>query len=84
MFTFQSFTLLAVFAGAMVPNGVGFAVLGRGDKVAKKKYNKGTVPGSIVFGVGQAITGARPSNDSDPLEPPGPPVRRCGSGNRAL
>ena len=61
MFTFQSFTLLLVFAGALVLNGVGFALLTRNKKVAKKKFNKGTIPGSIVFGVGWAITGACPA-----------------------
>lgn len=61
MFTFQNFTLLLVFAGAVVLNGVGFAILTRHKEVAKKKFNKGTIPGSIVFGIGWALTGACPA-----------------------
>ncbi|HKK13726.1 MAG TPA: YeeE/YedE thiosulfate transporter family protein [Gammaproteobacteria bacterium] len=61
MFTFHSFTLLAVFVGALVLNGVGFAVLARGKKIPQKPFSKGLVPGSVLFGVGWAITGACPA-----------------------
>lgn len=61
MFTFQSFGLLLTFAGAVLLSGIGFAALARGKKVAKKKYNKGTIPGGVAFGVGWAITGACPA-----------------------
>lgn len=61
MFTFQNFGLLLVFAGAVVLNAIGFTVLARGQKIPKKPFTKGVVPGSAMFGVGWALTGACPA-----------------------
>lgn len=61
MFTFTDFRLLMVFATAVGLTMIGFAILGRGKKIGKKHYTKGTVPGSLMFGVGWAITGCCPS-----------------------
>jgi len=61
MFIFADFRLLLLFAGAVGLSFVGFALLGRNANIAKKTYNSGTIPGSIMFGVGWAITGACPS-----------------------
>lgn len=60
MFTFSDLTLLYAFAGAVVLCVLGFFVLVRKD-LGKKKFNGGTVPGGVMFGVGWAITGACPS-----------------------
>lgn len=61
MFTLADFRLLFAFTGAIVLIMIGFAILARGKNVAKKAYTKGTIPGSIMFGIGWAITGACPS-----------------------
>lgn len=61
MFIFADFRLLLLFAAAVGVSMIGFALLGRKAKIADKKYTKGTVPGSILFGAGWAITGACPS-----------------------
>ena len=61
MFTFTDLRLLFVFAGSVGLTMIGFAILGRSQKIGKKHYTKGTIPGSIMFGVGWAITGACPS-----------------------
>lgn len=61
MFILADFRLLFAFCGAIVLIMIGFAILARGKNVGKKTYSKGTVPGSIMFGIGWAITGACPS-----------------------
>lgn len=61
MFVFEDLRLLMGFAGAVGLSMMGFFILGRGRDIAKKKYNKGTIPGSIMFGAGWAICGACPS-----------------------
>ena len=61
MFTFADLRLLFVFAGAVGLTMVAFALLARGKNIAKKQFTKGTIPGSIMFGVGWAITGSCPS-----------------------
>ncbi|NIR60428.1 MAG: YeeE/YedE family protein [Gammaproteobacteria bacterium] len=61
MFIFADFRLLLVFATAVALAMVGFALLGRRRRIPTKTLNKGTVPGSIAFGAGWAITGACPS-----------------------
>ncbi|MFA7388616.1 MAG: YeeE/YedE thiosulfate transporter family protein, partial [Thiohalobacteraceae bacterium] len=40
---------------------VAFALLARGKNISKKQFNKGTLPGSVMFGVGWAMTGSCPS-----------------------
>jgi len=61
MFTFVDLRLFLAFIGAIVLTMIGFAILTRGKNVAKKSFNKGTIPGSIMFGIGWAICGACPS-----------------------
>ena len=61
MFIFADFRLLFLFAATVGLTMVGFAVLGRNKNIPRKTFNKGTVPGSVLFGVGWAITGACPS-----------------------
>ncbi|RLA29755.1 MAG: hypothetical protein DRR11_09360 [Gammaproteobacteria bacterium] len=61
LFLLQDITLLLVFAGAVSLCMLGFVTLCRKRKIAKKTYNGGTIPGSIMFGIGWAMTGACPS-----------------------
>jgi uncharacterized membrane protein YedE/YeeE len=61
MFIFAEFRLLFLFAATVGITMLAFAVLGRNKNIPKKAFNKGTIPGSILFGVGWAITGACPS-----------------------
>jgi len=61
LFTFQDYHLLFTFMGAVALSMIGFFTLFRGRDIAKKTFNSGTIPGSIMFGVGWAITGACPS-----------------------
>lgn len=60
MFTFQDLNLLFAFAGAVGISMLGFLLLARKDHSNKKNFNKGMIPGSMVFGAGWAITGACP------------------------
>ena len=61
MFIFAEWRLLLTFAGAVALSMVGFAVFTRGKKLTKKFFHKGTIPGSILFGTGWALTGSCPS-----------------------
>ncbi len=61
MFTLQDPRLLAGFAGSIALSMLGFFLLARGKAVARKAFNKGTLPGSVLFGIGWALTGACPS-----------------------
>jgi len=61
LFLLQNIPLLLVFAGAIGLCMLGFMTLCRKQNIPKKTYNSGTVPGSIMFGVGWAMTGACPS-----------------------
>lgn len=61
MFTLSDFRLILAFAGAVGLLVIGFAIIGRNRHIPKKKFNKGTIPGSILFGIGWAITGSCPS-----------------------
>lgn len=61
MFTLTDFRLLAAFAVSIGVSMIGFLILARGKSIARKVFSKGTVPGSIIFGVGWALTGACPS-----------------------
>ncbi|VAW63779.1 hypothetical protein MNBD_GAMMA10-2765 [hydrothermal vent metagenome] len=60
MFTLSDFRLIFAFMGAVGLLAMGFAILDYKKQIPKKKYNKGTVPGSVLFGIGWAITGACP------------------------
>ena len=61
MFIFADFRLLFLFAATVGITMVGFAVLGRKKNIPRKAFNKGTIPGSVLFGAGWAISGACPS-----------------------
>lgn len=61
LFILQNIPLLLVFATAVAINMAGFLILTRNRKTPKKKFTKGTITGSILFGAGWAITGACPS-----------------------
>ncbi len=61
MFIFADWRLFLTFAGAVALSMVGFFVLARGQYIPKKNFHKGTIPGSILFGVGWALTGSCPS-----------------------
>ena len=61
LFILQNIPLLLVFATAVGINMFGFMILTRNKKTSKKKFTKGTISGSVLFGVGWAITGACPS-----------------------
>ena len=61
LFLLKNIPLLLVFAGAISLCMLGFVTLCRNQNIPKKTYNSGTIPGSIMFGVGWAMTGACPS-----------------------
>lgn len=61
MFTFSKFNLLFVFVSTVALSMVVFGVFSRNSGPAKKQLHKGTIPGSVLFGAGWAITGACPS-----------------------
>jgi len=61
MFTLADFRLLAAFAASIGVSMIGFLIIARGKSIAKKSFNKGTIPGSVLFGAGWALTGACPS-----------------------
>ena len=61
LFLLQNIPLLLVFCGAIGLSMLGFCTLCRKRDIPKKTYNGGTIPGSIMFGVGWAMTGACPS-----------------------
>ena len=61
LFIFQIIPLLLVFCAAIGLNMLGFFTLFRKREITRKTYNGGTIPGSLMFGVGWAMTGACPS-----------------------
>ena len=61
LFLLQNIPLLLVFVGAISLSMLGFFTLFKNKDIPKKVYNSGTVPGSIMFGIGWAMTGACPS-----------------------
>lgn len=61
LFLFENLPLLFVFALSIGLNMIGFFLFFRNKKLSKKSYIKGTIPGSVLFGVGWAVTGACPS-----------------------
>jgi len=61
LFIFQNIPLLLVFCAAIGLNMLGFFTLFRKREITRKTYNGGTIPGSLMFGVGWAMTGACPS-----------------------
>ena len=61
LFLLQNIPLLLAFAGAVGLCMLGFVTLCRKRDIPKKRFNGGTIPGSIMFGIGWAMTGACPS-----------------------
>jgi len=61
MFVFEDLRLYYVFFGAVGLSSVGFLLFKSIRRAGKKQFHSGTIPGSIMFGVGWAITGACPS-----------------------
>ena len=61
LFLLQNIPLLLVFIAAIGLCMCGFMTLCRKRDIPRKTYNGGTIPGSIMFGVGWAMTGACPS-----------------------
>ncbi len=60
MFTLSDFRMTFAFVGAVVLLSIGFFVFDRKRQTPRKIYNKGTLPGSFIFGAGWAITGSCP------------------------
>ncbi len=60
MFVFSDLRLLFTFAGAVALSMIGFAILARGQHIPTKPFHPGTIPGSILFGAGWALTGSCP------------------------
>jgi uncharacterized protein len=61
MFLFVDLRLLLTFAGAVLFAMLFFNFLMEGLPPAKKPFHPGTIPGSVLFGIGWAITGSCPS-----------------------
>jgi uncharacterized protein len=61
MFTLTDYRLLVAFVASIGLSMIGFFILARGRRIMKKPFHKGTVPGSVLFGTGWALSGACPS-----------------------
>lgn len=60
MFTLSDFRMTFAFVGAVMLLAVGFVVFDHRKQTPRKKFNKGTISGSFIFGAGWAITGSCP------------------------
>jgi len=60
MFVFADLRLLYTFAGAVAFTMIGFMVFAHGRRIPSKPFHPGTIPGSILFGAGWALTGSCP------------------------
>ncbi len=60
MFIFADFRLLAGFMGAVMISMAAYLFLGLGRGIGRKKYDSGTIIGSMLFGTGWAMSGACP------------------------
>jgi uncharacterized membrane protein YedE/YeeE len=60
MFTLADPRLLLTFAAAVGLAWLGFALLCRGDRPARRSIQAGTIPGAAVFGAGWALCGGCP------------------------
>ncbi len=60
MFTFQDFRLLFTFMGAAGVLMALWPLAFPGEQVTRKPFHKGIIPGSVLFGVGWALTGGCP------------------------
>jgi len=61
MFVFSDLRLLYTFAGAVALTMIGFLVFAHGHRIPSKPFHPGTIPGSILFGAGWALTGSCPA-----------------------
>ncbi len=61
LFLLDNLRLILVFAGAIGLSMLGFRLLGRRASIISKPFTNGTIPGSVLFGAGWALTGACPS-----------------------
>ncbi len=61
MFILDDLRMLLSFMGAVMLAAIGFLIVGRGHKIQAKPFHKGIIPGSSLFGLGWAITGACPA-----------------------
>ncbi len=61
MFVFSDLRLFYTFVGAVTLTMVGFKILARGQSIPSKPFHPGTIPGSILFGIGWALTGSCPA-----------------------
>ncbi len=61
MFVFSDLRLLYTFAGAVGLTMAGFMAFARGHRIPTKPFHPGTIPGSILFGAGWALTGSCPA-----------------------
>ncbi len=61
LFLLDNLRLVLVFAGAIGLSMLGFFVLGHRHSIVRKPFTNGTIPGSMLFGAGWALTGACPA-----------------------
>ncbi len=61
MFVFSDLRLLFTFAGAVGLTMAGFRIFAGGQHIPSKHFHPGTIPGSVLFGTGWALTGACPA-----------------------
>lgn len=83
MFRFQSFHMFGIIGSAIAVGIISIFLIRKYDiktidgekvKIATKEFNKGTIYGSLIFGIGWALTGACP----------GPLYAQIGSGFLAV
>ena len=60
MFTFQAFRMLLAFGGGVVVAAIGQLLLRR-PRGNRLRFHKGLVPGSIIFGIGWALSAGCPA-----------------------
>ncbi len=61
MFRFVDLRLLFTFAGAVALSALAYRLLGDAGAEGRKVLHPGVVPGSILFGIGWAVSGACPA-----------------------
>lgn len=61
MFRFADLRLVLVFGGAVALNALAFAFVKGSRTRWLRHFNRGTIPGAVLFGIGWALTGACPS-----------------------
>ncbi len=61
LFILENTRLMLVFGATIGLSMALFLLLTRGHPHARKAFTRGTIPGSVLFGIGWALTGACPS-----------------------